>query len=152
MPTQPRKAPAKAAPAKKAAAGTTRTRQTKPLMDFATIKAAPTDATMVSRPRESLLDSTPILGWVRDSWAARTERTVKREGKDVTALFGTVVLTNEIPNAAADQVESLIRVAAGRVGCGVKFGEREPGDQPRTVRIRFQTKEKRAYSERKKNK
>lgn len=104
-----------------------RTRTTKPAIDYSQLTAE--DAAPVKGQRSHLLEGTPFVGWLRESYDAFQAGSPK--GKAVT-----------VPEAAAKQTTYLIRMAAQEVGCGVRVLVDEP--QGGRVRITFQAKAKRA--------
>jgi hypothetical protein len=109
-----------AAPAEPAKAS--RTRTTKPVIDFSKLAAA--DAELPKGTRSSVLDGTPFVEWMTDS---------RKRG---------VAKAVTVPESAEKQTVYLIRQAAGRLDCGVKVVADQPSGGK--VTITFQAKDKRA--------
>lgn len=102
-----------------------RTRVTKPMIDYSVLEVE--DTGKVSHTRGSVLDGTPFVQWVQDSYD-------EKEGKAIT-----------VPNTAVKQTLSLIQLAADRLGKGVtKVTEDVPGRVGFT-RVKFEAKDRRAY-------
>lgn len=119
----PVKAPASAAPAAKKE----RVKRPPVTIDFASV--TPDTAPDVHHLRNSQLDKTPVLDWVR---ASRNEGI--QNGKEGAAKKVTV------PASQADGLESLLRQAASRLKVGIKIETKVSGD---TATVSYQAKNKR---------
>lgn len=104
--------PAKATPAKAAK------KTVAPALDFSALTA--TEAVAPQRKSDNGVDvrKTPVYGWVRDSWNAKTA-VANSNGQPVYRGKGLQVI---VPTANAGQMESLIRKAAQLLGADL--GER----------------------------
>lgn len=101
-----------------------RTKVTKPLIDYSAL--TPEESAPVTTTRGSVLDGTPFVGWVQES-----HRT--GEARQIT-----------VPNNAAKQTESLLRLAADKLKVGVAI-DKEAKGATQTI-VRFQGKARRAYN------
>lgn len=106
--------------------------------DFSTV--APTAETPESLPgsnTSSALDSTPILGWVQDSWENRTEGT--RGNPPKPCEFGEV-LSVPVPDAMVETTCDLLRMAAKRLGVGISIRPTKSENGATRIYFRAQTK------------
>lgn len=104
----------------------TKTRNTKPVMDFSSL-AAPKAAELPKSGNGGMLAGTPFVGWVRES------RDNGNKGRETT-----------VPVAAVTQVVYLLRQAAAELGCGIRV---VPGPAKNgSVVVKFQAKDKRKHT------
>lgn len=116
-------------------AETARQHRTEAVIDYSTLTVV--DAEPVVTTRKSALDGTPFPAWVKASWDAKItadDGTVTHQAKSIT-----------VPENAADQCAYLLRKAAEQAGHGIKVKLFPPADGK--VRIDYQAKDKRAYTE-----
>lgn len=84
-------------------------------MSFDFTQLSATDAELPKQTRATVLDRTPLVGWVAET--AETGR-----AKSV-----------QVPNDQVPAVKSLVRSAANRLGLGARIREQDNGDGSTTV-------------------
>lgn len=98
------------------------------VVDFGALAVEDT-AEPLKTTRASKVDQTPVPGWLRESYE--------------TGAAKAVVL----PHDQAKSLVAMLRTAANRAGLGVKIVEDDMGSGQ--TRVRFQGKDRRAYTPRK---
>lgn len=133
--TAPRPGPARQAPAPVKQAPAPAPEK----IDYSALVAS--DVDLPKGSRNSQLDGTPFVGWLQESAANRTPRTIKRDGEDVTVWRGSGKAV-PVPESGVKQVVYLLRAAAREVGCGIRIVPGRPVNG--TVTVSFAASEQRA--------
>lgn len=109
-----------------------------PALDFGKVSAK-ASAEPVTQTRSSALDSTPVPGWLAESWAQRA--TVKRGPNE--RLEGAAVELSPMSAEQVAYIKNLMTRAVQRMaGVGVKFAETTNADK--SVTLKFQTMQRKA--------
>lgn len=93
----------------------------------------------------SILDGTPVLGWIDQSWQGRKPRNKRlKSGETVTVEQGSGRKIT-LPSAQVDHMTRLLRLAAAKRGLGVKIVTGEANARGHVdVVFAAKTKDKRA--------
>lgn len=129
-------APTKAAPK---AAKKTRTPAVK--IDFSSVTVA--DGGNLSRAGASALDGTPVLEWLQDSWATKSEHTfTDPKTKEKRTAYVGKSKTVTVPTAQAESMVRLLRTGAARLNLGLRCVPSTPANGKVTIAFAAKTPRK----------